>query len=217
MHTGHRSWKQVLWRGILSGSAASVVSTAIIAARSQAETGSPLSGTNSTSHWLWGEKAGDQRDLNLRYTGLGYLTHHLSSIFWGVVFERWFPNRHRRPQALESSRNALAVTTLAGATDYLAMPRRLTPGFERHLSGKSMFLVFAGFACALAGSRYLLQSPPPSTASRPAHSRGRRMRRHRHAGGAAHAYIQPSVGHAPATREEFAVREASGPVPPDSF
>jgi hypothetical protein len=39
-----------------------------------------------------------------------------------------------------------ATATLAYAVDYHVVPKRLTPGFEAHLSGRSMFYVYAAFA-----------------------------------------------------------------------
>jgi len=148
-------WRGTLLRGLFSGTLASLISTAIIARRSVVETGSPFSGTDATSHWIWGEKAQRHDELSARYTGLGYVTHHASSVFWGVVFERWFPNRGRS-NARSSANNAIAVATLACAADYLVAPKRLTPGFEQHFSKKSMLMVYAGFAVGLAGARYLM-------------------------------------------------------------
>lgn len=149
------SWRRVFLRGLFSGTLASLISTAVIARRSVVDNGSPFSGTDATSHWVWGEKAKRRDELSGRHTGLGYLTHHASSVFWGVIFERWFPNRGRS-DARSSASNAVAVATLACAADYLVAPKRLTPGFEQPLSRKSMFMVYAGFAVGLAGARYLM-------------------------------------------------------------
>jgi hypothetical protein len=40
---------------------------------------------------------------------------------------------------------------VAASVDYLAMPRRLTPGWELALSGRGVGLTFVGLALGLAG------------------------------------------------------------------
>jgi hypothetical protein len=47
---------------------------------------------------------------------------------------------------------ASATATLAYAVDYHLVPKRLTPGFEAHLSGRSMFYVYATLATGLAAA-----------------------------------------------------------------
>jgi hypothetical protein len=148
-----REWADPLKRAVYVGSVASAVSSAVIANRSAADSVSAASGTNSTSHWLWGERAQHQSDVSARYTGVGYLIHHASSIFWAVFYEHFFPSRRGHVAATVGS--AAAVAALAAATDYLLTPPRLRPGFERHLSLPSMVFVYAGFAAGLAAGRYL--------------------------------------------------------------
>jgi hypothetical protein len=141
------------WCAVYVGSVASAVSSAVIANRSAADSVSAASGTNSTSHWLWGEKAQHQSKVSARYTGVGYLIHHASAIFWAVFYERFCPSRRGHIGAAIGS--ATAVAAVAAATDYLLTPPRLRPGFERHLSLPSMVLVYAAFGAGLAAGRYL--------------------------------------------------------------
>lgn len=146
-------WRFSLRRAWYIGGIASVLSTAIISRRSAVDSGAAASGTNSTSHWVWGESAQHQRDLSARYTGVGYAIHHLSSVFWAFVYEHFFPSR--RGETKDTFLSAAGVATVAAATDYLLTPPRLRPGFERHLSMPSMVLVYAGFGIGLAAGRYL--------------------------------------------------------------
>jgi hypothetical protein len=148
------NWPQTLRRGLLVGSVASIAATAMISWRSSKDSDSAISGTNATSHWLWGEPAKHKHRFTPRYTVLGYAIHHASSVFWGTIYERWFRNKSDRP-LLSSAKNATAVAALACAVDYLATPKRLTPGFEAHLSMRSMFLVYLAFGAGLGGARYL--------------------------------------------------------------
>ena len=51
-----------------------------------------------------------------------------------------------------------ATAALAATVDYLAMPRRLTPGWELALSIRSIGLTFVGLALGLAGGALLARS-----------------------------------------------------------
>lgn len=108
-------------------------------------TGSASAGTNATSHWVWGDRAARVKRTDLKHTGLGYLIHHASSFFWAVFHEAW---RERRPGTAPVV-SAATVATVAYVVDYHVVPRRLTPGFERHLSGRAMFATYAAFGAGL--------------------------------------------------------------------
>lgn len=154
-------WRAAIQRSTISGSVASVLSTAVIAALSAHHTGSPFSGTNAESHGVWGETAKEQRGLSKRYTGTGYAIHHASSIFWAYFFERSL-NGQRRPADI--AKNAALTAAGAAAFDYLLMPRRLQPGFEATLSSRSMVSTFISIAAGLAAGRLLLDAlKQPST------------------------------------------------------
>jgi hypothetical protein len=119
----------------------------MISRRSLRDVGDAASGTNATAHWWLGERATRQSGVTLRYTVTGYLIHHVSSVFWAAIYERWFANRE---ESRTTAGNAATVAVLAAATDYLLTPKRFAPGFERHLSMRSMVLVYAAFAVGLA-------------------------------------------------------------------
>ena len=149
-----RVWGRVLRRAAFIGSIASVTSTWMLSRRSAHDSVSSASGTNATSHWLWGERAMHRHGVSLRYTATGYLIHHLSALFWASVYERWFAPRSTTLS--NATTNAIAVSSLAAATDYLLTPKRLTPGVERHLTLGSMVLVYAAFAVGMAAARRTL-------------------------------------------------------------
>ena len=148
-----KRWWHALRRAAYVGSVASVVSTWVISRRSRVDSGAAASGTNSTSHWLWGEIAQHQRELSARYTGIGYAIHHASAVFWALIYERYFPSAPR--PATDMVASAAKVAAIAAGTDYLLTPPRLRPGFERHLSLPSMVMVYMGFGAGLAAGRYL--------------------------------------------------------------
>ncbi len=135
------------------GSVASVASTLTILLASHRATGSAVSGTNATSHWLWGRSATRRRRVSLRHTVPGYVIHHGSSIFWAVFFER----ATARQPALERQAVSAAVTAaLAYVVDYHVIPRRLNPGFEQRMSAAGLLATYASFAVGLQLGRRLL-------------------------------------------------------------
>lgn len=94
--------------------------------------------------------------LSARFTLTGLTIHQASAIFWGVLFEglldRWQCHVNRRPRIAEVAAAAATTAAVAYAVDYHAVPSRLTPGFEAHLSKRSMFYVYAALAAGFAAA-----------------------------------------------------------------
>ena len=145
-----KSWPEALRDGAVSGSAASVLSTAVLAARGEKEEDTPYGPTNAVSHWFWGDRAARQDEPSARYTGLGYAIHHASATLWAVLYEKWFGEKAERGEIVPAVAGAAAVAGLACFVDYQLTPQRLQPGFEKRLSTPSLFLVYASFGAALA-------------------------------------------------------------------
>jgi hypothetical protein len=146
-----KTWRRALKDALIAGSVASLTSTVVLALRGRSDTGGALGPLNAPSHWLWGDRALAQDDASLRYTATGLLIHHASSIFWAIVQERLL---HRKAQSENSVaavlRDAAITTALAALVDLRLVPKRLTPGFERRLSGPSLAGVYSLFAIGLA-------------------------------------------------------------------
>ena len=140
---------QVGVASLVTGTIASVVSTAALAALAKAEDKSAAQPLNATSHWLHGDGAAAVTDVDAEHTGVGYATHHASAVFWAVPFEAW---QHYRPAQSngELIRDAVVMSTLAAVVDYGLTPRRLTPGWELVLRKPSMIGAFAALAAGLA-------------------------------------------------------------------
>ncbi len=142
--------KRVVSDAVVSGSAASVASAATLMACSKLHEGSAAGGLNGPSQWLWGESEAYTRETSLRHTAAGYAIHHATSIFWGVLHEVVFGGSRRRKPALQHCAEAAASAATAYFVDYHLTPRRLRPGFEKHVSSKGMVAVYAAFAAGLA-------------------------------------------------------------------
>lgn len=145
-----KNWREAIRDGAVSGSVASILSTAVLAALSHREAPSTWSATNAISHWVWDKPAYREHRLDWSHTALGYGIHHASSMLWSTVFERWFGDRAERGQVARALAGGLAVAGLACFVDYRLTPERLQPGVEKHLSTPSMVAFYAAFGLALA-------------------------------------------------------------------
>lgn len=142
----------------LSGAIASLSSSVVVAVCSACEARAPLAGVNAASQWLWGRRAKRRTGPSWRYTVVGYLVHHFSSLLWAGVYEAWCLRRPAPPRV--SAARAAVVAAAACLVDYTVTPPRFRPGFERHISRTSMAAVYVAFgaglfACAWARRRYV--------------------------------------------------------------
>lgn len=144
------NWDTALRRGMVSGAAASLLSTVALAALGKAGTGSMSAPTNAVSHWIWGEKAARRDRASMRYTLTGYLIHHASATFWAVLFERFCGDRLDRKEPAATLAAATATSAFACFADYQLTPRRLRPGYEKRLSKPSLAVVYGAFGLGLA-------------------------------------------------------------------
>lgn len=142
-------WKPALQRGLIGGSAASILSTVALAAFGKRESGSIYAPTNAVSHWLYGDKAALQNKPTLRYTLTGYAIHHASATFWAVLAERLLGKLLDRKEPLTTLEVALASSAVACFTDYQLTPKRLHPGYEKRLSRPALAVVYGAFGLGL--------------------------------------------------------------------
>lgn len=152
-----KDWTTAIRDGAISGAAASILSTAVLAAMGRREAGSPYAPTNATSHWIWGDRAAVQDRPSWRYTAVGYAIHHASASFWAVIYEKWFNASGQRESVLPALAKGAAVAGLAAFIDYQLTPRRLQPGYEMRLSRKALLAVYAGFGLAMATRSMLVK------------------------------------------------------------
>jgi hypothetical protein len=137
---------------IVSGSCASIVSTLVLSACSKIEEDSAAGAINGPSQWLWGRREGYRRAATLRHTAVGNGIHHLMSIFWAALHEGAFGPHLKNASPLKHCAAAALTTATAYLVDYNLTPRRLQPGFEKHLGPWSMAAVYGAFAIGLAAA-----------------------------------------------------------------
>ena len=140
-------------RTLISGSSASIVSTLVLGLCGAREEGAAAGPLNGPSQWLWGESEAYTQELTWRHTATGYAIHHAMSLLWASAYEQLQDQAAEQSGALRLLRtcgNAALIATLAYRTDYGIAPRRLRPGFKKHLGSRSILLVYAGFGFGLA-------------------------------------------------------------------
>lgn len=142
-----RSTPDDIFRGALvSGSAASILSSLVLAWRGQREARDAAGPFNGPSQWIWGKFAPHARGFSAKHTLVGYAIHHLASIFWALAYE-WARPPRGAPVTTVTAAAATAAT--ACFVDYKLTPKRLEPGFEKRISRRSMAMVYAAFAAGL--------------------------------------------------------------------
>lgn len=144
-----KSVSDILLSAAITGTVASLTTTAALAALAKTEGKGALQPTNSTSHWLHGGEAGRVDQADAAHTLVGYGTHHASAFFWALPFQAWLAARPPRSTG-ELLRNAAVMAGIAATVDYGLVPKRLTPGWEEVLSKRSIAVTFAAMALGLA-------------------------------------------------------------------
>jgi hypothetical protein len=156
MQRGNRPVKAFLRRAVVDGTAAMALSTALLAWRGRVEHASAAAPLNAVSHWLWGDESLRRNRLTWSFTGLGAATHWTSSLLWAVLYEALL-SRRRTGDAPAVLLDAAGIAALAAWVDLRLVPERLTPGFERRMSRRSLIAFYVCFGAGLALGRRLLR------------------------------------------------------------
>jgi len=137
----------------------SLATSAALALLSKRELKRPAAAINAVSHIVWGDKAFKKNEADWQHTLLGAALNSSAMMSWSVVGEL-LP----RPRGFwGAARNGVLVSALAYVTDFYLVPKRLTPGFERRLSQRSLLGTYAVLASAYAIGA-LLNRPRPLAA-----------------------------------------------------
>jgi len=132
-----------------AGSAATALTTATILCLGHERDASMWAPLNSVSHITFGDEAARHTELSAKYTGTGTALNTAAIFSWAALHAgvmRMLPRRDV-PAAIGAG---AAVAAIAYVTDYYVVPRRLTPGFEKRLSGRSLFWIYSALAAGLA-------------------------------------------------------------------
>jgi hypothetical protein len=142
-----QGWNDLARGAAVGGSAAAVASLAALAVRGRADNRSAVAPINATSHIVWGDRALRVDRPTVRHTVPGLALHAGSAVLWAAVQHGLFGTRRG---VLPNARNAALTSALAALVDLKLVPDRLTPGFERRLSTRSLMWVYGALAVGLA-------------------------------------------------------------------
>ncbi|MFL6650157.1 MAG: hypothetical protein ACJ8J7_02600 [Sulfurifustaceae bacterium] len=158
-----KSWREALKSAVVPGIVGGAVTSVTAARRARKESGSAVAAINATSHVVWGDDAAKVEQATLKHTGPGYLINSAAAFFWAVVFEKLFGAAVDRRGAPAALLGAAATAGLAYITDYKIVPRRLTPGYEKRVSGRSLLMIYSVIAGAFAAGALLTRTASRST------------------------------------------------------
>jgi len=136
-------------RLLLSDLLSSGLSAAMLMWRGRTDAGSAAAPINAVSHWLWPRAALRQDGFSPRYTLTGAVVHAGAAALWCGLYEA-VRARRAEPTVMNAVCDAAAVSAVAAVVDLKCVPERLTPGFEKRVSNRSLFMVYAAFAAGLA-------------------------------------------------------------------
>jgi hypothetical protein len=145
MHTN----THIIYNTLKSGTITGIVTALTQSVCAKIEHSKAVTPINAVSHIIWGDQAARQEKLSLKYTGTGLLLNHGATVFWASLYEYWFGTDGETGAVGKAFTGGAAVTAVAYFTDYHLIPARLTPGFEKRLSRRSLALVFAAMALSL--------------------------------------------------------------------
>jgi hypothetical protein len=147
-----KTWSEAAKDSAFTGSVASAATAAVAAALGKAETGSPWAPLNAVSHALWGDRAARRSGFSGKYTVTGTALNQGGAMVWALVYEKFFGRTRSVPAALLGG---AAVAALAFVVDYYVVPKRLTPGYEKRLSPRSLAGIYGALALGLGASTIL--------------------------------------------------------------
>jgi hypothetical protein len=145
---------RTLRKALVPGAAASILSAISLTALGKSELNRSSAPVNGPSQWVWGRHAPFKNRFSLKYTVLGYAIHHAASVFWATLHEK-LQERFKAKNWAAVIAPAVAATGAAYVVDFHVAPKRFSPGFERRLSKRALFIVYGSFALGLAGAALL--------------------------------------------------------------
>lgn len=150
-----KSAKEIVLDALATGKLATLASATAIAACGKAELGNPVAPVNAISHIVFGEEAAAQEAASLKYTGTGLMLHDAACTSWAALHEQMFGRVVSNGNVPMAFAGGGIVALLAYITDYYLVPKRMTPGIEKRLSGKSLLLIYSVLGLSLAAGSLL--------------------------------------------------------------
>ena len=141
-----------------TGALTAITTSAAVAACGQIETGNAIAPINAVSHIAWGDQAAQRERASWKYTAVGLALNAAAVTSWALIFEAIFGKQAEQHDVGMALVGGIGVSACAYVTDYHVVPARLTPGFEKRLSGRSLLGVYSVLALSLAAGAMLRTS-----------------------------------------------------------
>ena len=143
-------YSQLAERTLCTGAAAAAATTLAASICGTLEEGNAIAPINAVSHIAWADKAARQTDASWQYTAVGLALNAAAVTSWAGVYEVFCGRAADRKDISGALLGGALVSAAAYVTDYHVVPRRLTPGFEKRLSNRSLFGIYTVLALSLA-------------------------------------------------------------------
>ena len=145
-----RTWPELLKDTVYVGAVSSAASALVASACGKAENNNAVAPINAISHIAWGDDAYAHSKPSLKYTLTGLVLNDSAHFGWALLFEKFFGEAAEQGKVPHALLGGALVSGIAYLTDYHLVPPRLTPGFEKHLSSRSLLLIYIVLALTLA-------------------------------------------------------------------
>ena len=149
MRLERKGWGEALRSAVSSGAVSAVATAGSVSLAGARDTGSAVAPLNATSHVAWGDDAGDFEGVDTRHTLLGVLLNAGACVFWATFYERYFGRAADRSDIATALLGGSVVAAAAYVTSQHIVPKRLSPGWEQRLSGRSLAASYAVLAISL--------------------------------------------------------------------
>jgi hypothetical protein len=136
----------MLARVLRTGILGAITSAAVAALFSSRENGHAARPMNAIAHIYDGGPPPAHDGDGGRNTLLGLGIHTAASVWWAAFYEMVLAT-HPRLRRLPA---AAALSAIAYLVDYYVVNKRFRPGFERFLSPRAMFALYAALAAGFA-------------------------------------------------------------------
>lgn len=149
---------RILKNGLKTGIVLSVTTALATVVASLAETGKPWAATNAICHIVDGDEIEQPTEFDPRATSIGLGINTTAMLVWSLLYEAGTEIAKIEPLAA----TGLATATAAWVLDYKIVPKRYTPGVEKHLSFGPILAIYAVLGTTLALSSLWRDSAPKS-------------------------------------------------------
>ena len=144
-----KPWKQAAHDSMLTGSIAGAATAAAAMICGKVELDNAVAPINAISHITWGDEALAQDSFSLKYTLTGLLLNDTSVGSWAMLYKLFFGEAAEEGTIALSLLGGALVSVVAYLIDYRVVPGRLTPGFEKRLSNRSLLVIYIALALGL--------------------------------------------------------------------